>query len=256
MTTTIDLQPYTAKGFPGDFDRGIAEVQVAGIDRDQAQSMVRLCAETEEALYEDGFSPTRIHYRKGSRPQLEAIAATLEGTTPREKAFAAMRWVATNVKHPHITGPTAPDRNFTEEQLVDSCRGWCNEQTRVFVALCEVMEIPARLNFVFHVNEVCGHTCAEVYLDGRWVFFDITFQVVVELPNGQLAEGRDLCGDKCSLAHETYRKPFEDYFAKVQSWVENEPGWNSRQRPKAEAGGDLLAYMGICNYIIDGVEAV
>ena len=39
----MDLSPYIAKGFPGVFDQAIAEVGVAGIDKQQSQSTVRLC---------------------------------------------------------------------------------------------------------------------------------------------------------------------------------------------------------------------
>lgn len=251
----MDVTPYIAKGFPGNFDRAIAEVGVGGIDREQSQGMVRLCPETEAFLY-DGYSPTRIRYNRGSRPRLEEIAARLHGTTPRERATAAMAWICEQVKHPHTCGPLRPDRAHTEEELIDSERGWCNEQTRVFVALCEVMEIPARLVFLFHENEVSGHTTAEVYIDGRWAFFDITFNLTVELPDGRLAEARELSGPYRELAHEAYRPALADYYTRTHPFVENEPGWNPRERPHVDRGGDLLAYIGICNYLIEGVEAV
>jgi len=256
MSVATDLSPYIAKGFPGEFDKGIAEVGVAGIDREQAHNMVRLCAETEDTLYSPEYSATRIRYKQGARPDLEKIVATFGGNTPTEKAMAAMAWASKNVVHPHHVGPTAPDRAMSEEELINSRCGYCNEQARVFIALCQVMEIPTRLCFVFHANEVCGHTAAEAYLDGRWVFFDVTFNLTVTLPDGRLAEGRDLCGDSCSLAHDAYREPLIDYSARALPHVESIPGWNSKERPQPEAGGDLLKYMGICNYLIEGVEAV
>jgi transglutaminase-like putative cysteine protease len=256
MPTAIDLTPYVAKGFPGEYDKGIAEVGVGGIDREQTLSLVRLCDETVDTLYSPEYSPTRIKYHKGARPDLEKIVEQFDGATPTERARQAMHWVATKVVHPHHVGPTPPDRALTEEGLIESECGYCNEQARVFIGLCEVMEIPARLLFLFHANEVCGHTIAEAYLDGRWVMFDITFDVVVTLPDGRLAEGRDLCGDNCHLAHDAYREPMKEYNARALPYVENIPGWKSSERPKVESAGDLLKYMGICNYLIDGVEAV
>src|SRR5258708_4108818 len=131
-----------------------------------------------------------------------------------------MEGVKANVVHPHISADTAPNRAMTEEQLIESGRGWCNEQSRVFVALCEVMEIPSRLVFLFHSNLRSGHTTAEVLIDGRWVFFDVTFGVVATLPDGRLAEARDLSGPYRQLAHAAYRPALAEYFPKVLPYVE------------------------------------
>ena len=251
----MDLTPYIAKGFPGELDRGIAEVGVAGIDREQSLGLVRLCPETEATLYSD-FSPTRLRYALGARPDLERIVAQLPDGTPRERVLAAMTWVGQHVQHPHTCGPLVPNRGFTEEQLIDSQRGWCNEQARVFVSLCEVMEIPARMCFVFHANTRCGHTTAEVFLEGRWAFFDPTFDVTVELPDGRLAEARELSGAQRELAHAAYRAPLHAYYKRAQPFVADEPGWNPRERPTEERGGDLLAHIGFSNYVIEGASIV
>src|SRR5437870_2378241 len=116
----MNLTPYIGKGFPGNFDKLIAEVGVAGIDRQQTQSQVRVCPETEEYVYR---SPRPIHYRRGSRPVLEKIASQLHG------AGDAMHWTVKHVPHPHLVGNVAPDRALSEEDLITSGRGWCNEQT-------------------------------------------------------------------------------------------------------------------------------
>ena len=250
----IDLQPYIGRGFPGDIDRGIAEVGVAGIDREQAHSLVRLCEETEPILYGSDFSPTRLRYRPGSRPTLERIAAGLRGHTPMDTARAVMAWTAGNVVHPHVVGHVAPDRAMTEEELIESGLGWCNEQARVFIALCEVMEVPARLCFLFHANLRSGHTTAEAYLDGRWAWFDVTFDITITLPDGRPAEGRDLSGEYRSLAHHAYREKLKAHYERIKPFVETMPGWCAADRPDPERGGDLLAYIGICNYVIDGVD--
>ena len=47
----MDLSPYTCRGFPGDFDSLMRDVPVAGIDRQQTRSMIRLCDATESTLY-------------------------------------------------------------------------------------------------------------------------------------------------------------------------------------------------------------
>lgn len=252
----MDLSPYTAKGFPGNSDAGIAEVAVHGLDREQAQSMVRLCAETEATLYGPDFSARAVRYQAGSRPALEQIVVGLRKATPRECALSAMQWVYDNVAHPHVYGPTAPDRALSEEALIESTCGWCNEQARVFIALCQVMEMPARLCFIHHSNARCGHTATEVYLDGRWAFFDMTFNLTIELPDGRLAEARELSGTSRDLAHAAYRPVLERHYQRIQPFVEAAPGWRRADRPDAECGGDLMDTIGICNYLIDGVQAL
>lgn len=237
----MDLSPYICRGFGESFDRAMADVPVKGIDREQTLSMVRLCAQTEPLLY-GSFSPTRIRYRKGARPKLEQIAATLNGTGEM------MNWVTENVRHPHFAGFIAPDRALSEEQLIDSHIGWCNEQCRVFIALCEVMEIPARLCFLFHKNGHTAHTATEIFLDGKWAFCDVTFNVSVKLSDGTLAEARELQGDCRHLAHEAYRPRLERYYREGLA-----P--KSPDAPSAETGGDYLHGIGITNYLIDGVCA-
>lgn len=262
MGSTIDLSPFIARGFPGNADQDIADTPVAGLDREQTQSMVRLCPETEAVLYGEAptvegrpFSPEAIAYHPGARPVLETIVAGFTGDA-QARARQAMTWTATHVRHPHHVGPLAPDRRLTEEQLIESGVGWCNEQTRVFIALCEVMEIPARVCFVFHANQVCGHTCAEVRLDNRWAFFDVTFDLVVTRPDGLLAEGRELSGSLRDLAHEAYRPRLEAYLPKVLPFVNQAPGWNPNDRPHPDRGGDLLDVLGITNYVINGCVAL
>ena len=252
----MDLAPFTGKGFPGTIDDAIATVPVVGIDRQQAQGMVRLCEQTQAMLYSPEFSPRRIRFRRGSRPRLELIADTFYGHTSSQRVAKAMNWVAQTVRHPHGVGPLVPDRGLGEEGLIDSKIGWCNEQARVFIALCEVMEIPARLAFIFHANARCGHTATEVFLNGRWAFHDMTFGVRVPLGDGTFAEARELNGPARALAHQAYRPALQSYYASVKPFVETCPVWNSKERPSVDAGGDLLAHIGIVNYLIDGVDPV
>jgi transglutaminase-like putative cysteine protease len=212
---------------------------------------------TEPTLYPPNHQIPRLRYHPGSRPVLEAIAKSIAGSSGSQCDFApqAMSWVRDNIVHPHLVPERiAPDRGLSEEQLIASKRGWCNEQARVFIALCEIREIPARLCFVYHANLVCGHTASEVCLDGRWCFFDPTFNVCVQLPDGRYAEARELSRTHRSLAHRAYQPALEDYFRLAQPHVESCPGWCRADRPKVDAGGDLLAHLGICEYVINGVS--
>jgi hypothetical protein len=236
----MDLSAYTCRGFGGEFDRLMRDVPVAGIDRAQTHAMIRLCEQTEPILYGPDFSPRAIRYRRGARPRLETIAWGFGGDLA-----AASRWVRENVRHPNFAGQQVPpDRAMNEEQLVESGLGWCNEQCRVFIALCGVMEIPARLCFLFHANGRTGHTATELFTRGKWAFHDVTFGVCVRLPDGTPAEARELRGRYRELAHGPYREPLQRYYRAAT------PPFD------LDRGGDLLDQIGICNYLPDGVEAI
>src|SRR5439155_1533709 len=133
---------------------------------------------------------------------------------------------------PHFSGPLQPDRAMTEEQLIDSGRGWCNEQCRVFIALCEVMEIPARLCFLFHANGKISHTATEVFQSGKWAFHDVQYEIRVSLPDRTLAEARELQRQHRELVRPLYQ--------------------NASQKHGPNADADLLESIGICNYTIEG----
>ncbi len=84
--------------------------------------------------------------------------------------------------------------------------------------------------------------------------FDMSFDLCVELPTGEIAEARELSGRHRPLAHEAYRQPLEAHYRRLKPFVEESPGWCSADRPDVQRGGDLLAHIGICNYLIAGVE--
>jgi len=250
----MDLTPYIAAGFSDDFDAMIANTPVRGIDRDQVQRAVRLCPETEHHLYEGGYSPTRVRYRAGARPVLEAIVADWRSTSPRASVLAAVAWVNRHVTHPHHTGPLRFDRAMTEEAIIESGIGWCNEQARVLIALCEVMDIPARLCFLFHESGRCSHAAGEAFVEGRWAFVDATFNVSVPLPDGRLAEGRELSCAHRESAHRAYAPALRRYYEAMAMEPEEASGWNRVFRPHPDRGGDLLHVLGISNYVTAGVE--
>ena len=242
------LPLYIAPSFEG--------LAVEGIDLDQAKSAILLNSDTEAILYGADFSPTRIRYIPGSRPKLEEIAARLRGGAPRESAEAVLWWILDNIRHPYFSVFVPKNRAITEEEIIESGVGWCNEQARALIALCEVMEIPGRMCFLSHKNGKCGHATAEVYLDGKWAWFDVTFGVRVELPDGKLATAGELSNTYRDLASKAYRPVLERREALYMPFIEDESGWRTGERVTPDAGGDLLHVIGICNYIIDGVEVI
>ncbi|MDO8473640.1 MAG: transglutaminase family protein, partial [Dehalococcoidia bacterium] len=135
-------------GLPLYIDPSFDGLAVEGIDLYQAKSAILLNSDTEGILYGADFSPTRIRYISGSRPKLEAIAARLRGDVARESAEAVARWIIDNIRHPFLSAPAPKNRAITEEEIIESGVGYCNEQARVFIALCEVMDIPGRMCFL------------------------------------------------------------------------------------------------------------
>jgi hypothetical protein len=73
-----------------------------------------------------------------------------------------------------------------EDQLIRSGKAYCNEQSRVFVRLCQISGIPARMIFLFYSDKAHGHVIAEFYADGRWCMADTSWYCVFPAPAGHL----------------------------------------------------------------------
>lgn len=249
-----DFLRFTARGFPGSHDHGIAGTKVSEPDLTHALGMVRVCAETEDVIYQGDFSPRHVFYQKGTRPMLETIVAEQAARSPRDQAIQLMGWVYHHIRHAWTSETDCPtDRGLTEEALIASGLAWCNEQVRVFLALCGVSGLPGRLCFVLHETRPFGHAAAEVRIDGRWAFFDPTFDLCVTLPDGTLAEGRELSGLWRPLAHQSYRNAYDRFLPHLSGhWVSHfqHTHDSNPQRP-----ADLLGSLGISNYLPPGIMA-
>lgn len=157
---------------------------VLGIDRYQANQFIYYRPETA-AYLEKEYTPLQVNYKTGTLPAYEKIAAahTAGLKTDTEKAVAlltrAMPAVFRHPAMPPLGVPAKPDRNLEDEALLASGSGWCNEQARVFIRLCQVLGIQARMIHLFGQS----HTIAEFYADGRWVMADAS--------NFFVAPGRD-----------------------------------------------------------------
>jgi len=135
------------------------------VDFERLNDEILYCAETHDYLYN---SPPPIpRYERGTRPVLEKIVGdTVNGlTTRREKALALLRYVS-NVKK------RSGNRDYfyggTEEELIKKGEKYCERLSRLFVALCEIADIPART--VHHA--VGGHMTTEVYIESGWAYMD------------------------------------------------------------------------------------
>jgi len=192
--------PYRERTFP-------LAMTVQGLDRYQANQFVVFRPETEDFLYRD-YTSLHVGYQKGSLPAFEkaALEVTRHDQSDIEKAIAFLHRGASCMKHPDAAPCgewVEPDRNLDDEALLASGCGWCNEQARVFVRLCQVCNIPARLIHLFYSDEKSGHTVAEFYADGHWCMADATWLCVFPDETGRLLSaaechdggaGQRLCG--------------------------------------------------------------
>lgn len=185
------VEPYVGRRgmyAPWNRKQGILAPGVAGIDRWQANRFISFRPETAEYLY-TVYTP-RPQYVPGTFPKLEAAVApyrSLSGDT--DKAVAVLTKVMPQMRHP-VVAPAGPEvatgRNLDDEQLFASGCGWCNEQARVFITLCHILGLPARLVHLFYADNVTGHTVAEFHADGRWAMADVSYGVVFPGRDGKL----------------------------------------------------------------------
>ncbi len=155
---------------------------------------VRLCEATAEYLY-SRHTPLRVKYRRGSRPELEKTAArVLDGVrAERARMLAILRFVRDlYLIHPeaHAQGKDDLFYGGLEEEVIQKGSNMCNEQARVFCALCQVAGIPAR--YVGH--HIGGHGVNEALVDGAWAYVDIRGKYF-EKADGTLASAWDLRRD-------------------------------------------------------------
>jgi hypothetical protein len=158
-----------------------------GIDRYQANHFVWYLPETADFLYKE-YTPVPLVYTPGTLPTYEVAAAryTKDCKTDTERGVALLlKGLPDIMRHPTVP-PLVPfvraDRNFTDEQLLESRSGWCSEQARVFIRLCQVSGIQARMIHLFGQH----HTTAEFYADGGWAFADVSYLFVAPGSDGKM----------------------------------------------------------------------
>ena len=187
---------------------------VSGIDYWQANHFIVFRKETAEFLYNE-YTPLEVDYVKGTLPDFEAVVAKYTSglTSDREKAVSLLtRALPEILRHPEMPPfgpPCRPDRGVDDAKLLASGKGWCNEQARVFVRLCQVAGIPARLIFLWYQN-CSGHVIAEFYADGRWCMADASWFCVFPGPADLLLSARQCHGRFRELANRLYEKRIAD----------------------------------------------
>ena len=197
---SADLAPYTGidaadriegdwrkKAYVANFEQ-LAVNYGNNVDFQLREKQILLTPETEEFLYTKLIP--KLRYQKGSRPALEAVVAnaTKGCRTTQDKALALMRFCR-DLKKKKDKAPWC--YGGTEEELIAKGEDLCETLGRLYVALCEIAGIPARI--IMH--DIGGHITAEAYIDGSWGYVDPRFGVYFLKQDGKLASLRELMRD-------------------------------------------------------------
>jgi hypothetical protein len=182
---------------------------VGGIDLEQSLNYIALADVSLDFIY-DKYTGGRMIYAAGSRPVLEGLAADLANgiTDELEKIEKLTKFVAREVPwagyyHLAMGHRLAYNRNLSEEDLIASGYGWCNEQARLLCALTQIIGIPSRLVFA-SARKGVGHVVVEVLTSKGWLLVDESF--------GYLFINKGKIADAYNVWH---NKKNREYFAPV-----------------------------------------
>jgi hypothetical protein len=244
-----DLPEIVQRAYHAWHTRVLAYYGQDSVDYQITLNEIRLCEATAEHVYSK-FTPTKLKYKRGSRPELEKVLdKVLAGATgERERVLAIFRFVRDLYKGKPAGFDTVGDafHGGTEEEVIKKFSRMCNEQSRVFCVLCQIAGIPAR--YIGH--HIGGHATNEAFVEGRWAYFDNRGKYFVK-PDGTLASAwevwrdlsiidrqppevrREICPDVDYLPTRRYFAPIElivvsNYFAWDRAkygygWIWNTP---------------------------------
>ncbi|MBN1810127.1 MAG: transglutaminase domain-containing protein [Planctomycetes bacterium] len=161
-----------------------------GVDVEIIDGQLILNGATADYIYSD-FTPDEILYKAGSRRLLEQVVAenVSEGMSEREKALALMRRVRDN----RDRGLARPGLFYggSEEELLKRGALMCNEVSRLYVCLCQIAGLPARV----HCAHISGHMMSEVKTGGKWGWVDSMKGVAPVNDDGEPASVWELVND-------------------------------------------------------------
>jgi hypothetical protein len=194
---------------------------VAGIDLEQALNYTDSDG-LDLAWFYQSFTYPRVFYKQGSRPVLEKIVweQTKADAPAMDRLRACLDVVVQRMPHYILLGYNgAPDRAMTEEELLRSGHGWCNEQARVLVALTQIAGLPSRLVFAQSRDNKIAHVVTEVYVEDKWVLVDQTEGLIFTRVDGRPVNVLDLRTDP-------------------KVWREADAGYKAQQRRNREQAKD------------------
>ena len=104
----------------------------------------------------------------------------------------------------------------TEELLIFKGSDWCAELARVFCALCQCLNLPARIVYTF--SQADGHIINEVLIQGKWLLVDSTNGFIYQY-EGTYISLKDLYFNK--KIREIVLKSYNKYYYSNNSYFEN-----------------------------------
>ena len=225
--------------------RWMSPPPVAGVDLMHAFNFIPVKDVGVDFLY-DRYTASNIFYRSGSRPKLEAIVkrviAGCKDELSKVKALARyipeeLPWAGVYTKR---TGKPLPgDRDMSEEELIESGFGWCNEQSRVFCCLAQIAGVPSRMVFAGS-DKGWGHVTSEVLLESGWMLVDQTMGFCFE-KDGQAVRAVDVYGDE--QIREYFAQPYKEAVLAARETI-----------AKETVGGLLAADIPIECFMIIGIH--
>ena len=174
-----------------------------GVDVEVLENFLLLNGKSAEYIYSE-FTPLVSKYIPGTRPLLENVLSEImePDMSDREKALTIMRRCRDNRDNARSA---IAFYGGNEEELIKRGAIMCNEISRVFVCLCQIAGLPARLMGA-HIS---GHMMSEVYIDGKWMWVDSMKGMYNFLDDGTPASTWDLMNDP-SLFDRQDKKVWED----------------------------------------------
>lgn len=145
------------------------------VDRALLEEMLLVCAETETYLY-TAFTPLEPHYRKGSRPALEAcVQKATEGCLSAEERIAAIARFTAGLGEYASDDMDLMRLGGTEEAIIDRGSDWCTDLARVGCVLFQIAGLPARIVMLADTAQAySGHVITEAHRNGVWGAVDTT----------------------------------------------------------------------------------
>ena len=221
---------------------------VKGVDLEHSLNYIELDKVGVDFIYSH-YTGTRLTYVAGDRPELEetALRAAAGCDDAMAKAAAVAKFVAEEMLwagyHKEKTGERLPaDRNATEEELIRSGFGWCNEQARVFCCLTQVVGVPSRLVFVSNQTKKYGHVVSEACLPQGWMVVDQSFGLCFTM-DGRPVRAYDVWHDPRT------RERFEPIYKEVCRNLIDDLGHDIRFRMAASENPlDGFTDLGYYNY--------
>jgi hypothetical protein len=209
-----------------------------GVEFQLRREQVILCPQTVDYLYSK-FTPSVVKYVKGSRPELEKEVNTAIANCKKnqEKALALMRFCRDLKEKDTIKWGQGYVFGGTEEYIIEEGSDICECLGRLYVALCEIAGLPARI--VMH--DIGGHITAEVNIDGSWGYIDPKTGLYFLKKDNTLASTWEVWTNP-SLMHTQSDA--------VKADLKDKPGWEEKIKKCEDQYFNIKEVIGFENYTL------